>query len=365
MIRKVLVNTLVKQFYQSNAGFFLVTLGLFFGFLKVPQHMDIAGVLATNPIYYLVPLVLWSLYAVKTLNFVISLKRSKAHLFVTDLVLLEAMKRKPLIIYIQTLLLAPALVYSLLLLFMAVKLNEIQSALFVVAGNLIILLISAHILHHWLVRPLDSGTTRKRQFWTSWLPKNFSTLFLHHLFNKQPIGLLSTKVFSIAVVIGASTIFQSSEGDLRILTLGMLMTSAINSPLTFRQTEFEFKSQCIFANLPIARWKKAFWTFMGFWFLILPEMVVLIGNNLGLVEPIHFFELTFMLVSLLLFYYTISVTRRMVMDQFVKYPFFLTAMLFFVILGYVNSLLISTAMMILSLGIYFSNRFTPDLIETN
>ena len=98
-ISKVLIRVLIKEFYQSNAGFFLVTIGLLFGFLKTPQHIDIAAALASTPIYYLIPMALWSLYASKTYFFVHRIKKIPSNSFLTDFVLLAAAQRKLLAIY--------------------------------------------------------------------------------------------------------------------------------------------------------------------------------------------------------------------------------------------------------------------------
>lgn len=351
-INKVLVRVLVKEFYQANAGFFLIMTGLLFGFLKTPQHIDIASFLASNPIYYLIPLVLWSLYALKTFLFAYRIKKLPANSFITDFVLLSPIARKITTAYLQLLLLAPTVAYSMLLGAVAYKINAIESLVMLVLGNLVILLISAHFLHNRLIQPVDAKASNKFVSWTQNLPKHLNTLFIHHLFNRQPIPLLFTKLLSIGIIIGASLLYRSSVNDLRFLTLGVLLATGINSTLSFKYFEFEAKNLRIFRNLPISIASKFMTITTTYALLMIPELLVLLGNNYNDASPLHLGKTMLMFLSLSIFYHSIVQLKNMDMDHFVRYPFLLTATLFFVILGNVQPLTIGLVLIMISYIIF-------------
>ncbi len=351
-ISKVLIRVLIKEFYQSNAGFFLVTIGLLFGFLKTPQHIDIAAALASTPIYYLIPMALWSLYASKTYFFVHRIKKIPSNSFLTDFVLLAAAQRKLLAIYLQILLLAPTIAYSLLLAIIAYQINAYQSVAFVLSGNFLILMVTAHFLHGRLIQPVDANASSTFISWTQKLPKHLSTLFIYHLFNRQPIPLLFTKLLSIGIIMGASTLFQSSENDVRFLTLGILLATGINSTMSFKYSEFQIKALRIFNNLPISTASRFSTIITAYALLMIPEVVVLFGNNFPDVSIIQIAESMLMFLSLSVFYHAIVQLKKLDIDHFVRYPFLITATLFFVILGYAQPLIIALPILIISFFIF-------------
>jgi len=357
-IVKVLVRVLVKEFYQANAGFFLITAGLLFGFLKTPQHIDIASALATKPIYYLIPLVIWSIYALKTYLFAFRIKRLPTNLFLTDFVLLTTAKRKITVLYLQILLLAPIITYSLFLALIAFQIKTYESVAWIVFGNFLVLMVSGHFLHNRLIQPVDPKSANKFISWTQRLPKHLSTLFIHHLFNRHPIPLLFTKLISIGIIIGASTLYHSSENDLRFLTLGVLLASGINSTLCFQHFEFNAKALKIFNNLPFSFLSKFATTTATYALLMIPELVVLLGNNFIDVSSFFLAYIMLMFLSLSVFYYSIIQLKNMDMEHFIRYPFLLTSTLFFVILGHAQPLMITFALFIISFIIFRQSSLT-------
>lgn len=360
-IKKVLVRTLVKPFYQANAGFFLITVGLLFGFLKTPQHIDIATALAYSPLYYSIPFALFALYSIKTLQFCFTAQRLKTNQFLSGLVILKPKARVPLIIYLQTQLMIPVLAYSALLLVMALQHQLWMSAIIVMGGNLLLILTSAHFLHKRLITPVDPSLISGFRMWTSKLPKPLPMLFIHQLFTRQAVLLLATKAISIMVIVGAILIFQMDGKDYRLLTLGMLLSGGINAAFSFQYHKFEQTNLSLFKNLPIGA---------GSWFgqftisyvlLLLPEAVVFLGNTLMDAPPVLLIGSILLPVSLLSFYQSILYRKSVSMDNFIKYPFFTTAILFFVILGYVPAYLLVLGLLSMSYLVFrvYYRRFSP------
>ena len=68
-IQSVLFKVLVKEFYRINAGFFLIVVGICFGFLRDIEHLALARYFTSAPVYLLIPFSVWLLYALKIIAF--------------------------------------------------------------------------------------------------------------------------------------------------------------------------------------------------------------------------------------------------------------------------------------------------------
>lgn len=359
-VRKVLTKALVSEFYKANAGFFLVSIGLIFGFLKTPQQIDIATALAFSPVYYLAPLAIWMLYGLKTLSFCKNLLHTDAYRFLSYIDLLSYPQRLQLIFYIQALLLAPVLGYGLFLTVIALQLHQWTSVAWCLLGNGLVLAVTAHWLHQILISPTDPNRVSKARYWFNLLPKTRSMLFIHHLLNRQTILLLGTKLISLVVLIGFIMIYDMEGTDNRFISLGLLLSAGINAIFSFRLRDYEQETLGIFNNLPITTNSWFFTSLLTFSWLCLPELLILYTNSLSTVSPVFLLKNSLLPVSLLTFFYSICYARPVNMEEYIKYPFFTTATLFFVILGHVDSLWISLALLLFSFLLYKSARSSFD-----
>lgn len=347
-ISKVLIRTIVKEFYKENAGFLLIVMGLGFGFLKTPQHVDIASALALQPIYYLVPMVLWILYALKTINFIYRVKRLPQNWFLTDVNALKAAKLKAHAIYIEILLLAPILSYALFMTFIAVDLGQITSTIILIVANFLILMVSAHFFYQRLIQPIDSSISTSFKSWTRFLPKSFSFLLIHHLAYRHGTTFVLTKLFSIAIILGATSLFNIEGVDLRLLALGILLSSAINANFSFKYIEFESTSLSLYRNLPVSRLNMFGKSIITYIILSVPEFLVLFGNNLSQVNAFDLVKMAFLIPIISVLYQAIIKAQQINLEHFTKYAFFITSFLFFVILGYIDLLIINSILLMVA-----------------
>lgn len=352
-ISRVLSNVIIKQFYVRNTGFFLLTIGLGFGFLKTPQHMDLASFLAMNPVYYLVPLGLWTLYAVKALGFITHVKKSPENVWLSHLDIINAGRRRLIVLGVTIGLLFPILGYSIFLMTIAVILSQWLSVATVLVGSILLLMTTCWITESRLIEIRDIKSTPGAFFKVRWLPNHEPFYFIKHLFSQRGLYLLGLKVFSIGILLGSIAIFKVESIDLRLIGLGVLLSTAINSPLALNQSEF-FNSQLqIFRNLP-ARLSRRFATLVATnFFLLIPELAILFGNLIGQVELIQLLGFTLLYLGLMLFALSFFFLRQADMESFAKYVFFAAAALFFVILGYVPPIALGLLGIIVT-GIFFS-----------
>ncbi|OEK03360.1 hypothetical protein BFP97_18335 [Roseivirga sp. 4D4] len=350
-VAKVLVKTIVKEFYKENAGFFLVILGLGFGFLKTPQHIDIASALAFRPIYYLIPMVLWILYTLKTLNFFSRIKRLPQNRFLTSISGLENKRLKPLVVFIQLLLLIPILGYGIFMTIIAIGLQQTYSALILVVSNVFLLMVAAHFLFLQLVKPIDPKTSSFASRRIGILPKTYPFLPIHHLFQRHSISLILTKLFSIGLILGATAIFNMEGVDLRYLALGTLLSSAIHANFSYRHYEFEMSSLLLYRNLPMPRVKSFGQNALTYIILSIPEFLVFFGNNIQSVAIVDLVQIALIIPVISVLHHAMIKHQAFDLEGYFKYIFFLTAFLFFVILGYVPIYLLEIILLAVALAL--------------
>ena len=340
-LRKVLRRTLVAEFYRTNAGFFLITIGLGFGFLKTPQHLDIATALAYDPLYYIIPFTLWLLYSLKVVGFIRAAAHLEKHSFLNFLVILPKTQRIRLTLYTQVLLLAPILGYGSFLSVIAFQQQQWDSLAMSLFGHILILSLNVRSLHLFLVNPRDRGVRKQILSWTALLPKSLSWLFVHQLFNRKALMFLGVKLISLVTVIGFIRIYEMEGVDERLAILGLLLSSGINAALVFHYYQFTEQTLVHYKNLPINKMHWAWTFFHTYVILFVPELGVYLGNMAGQVAWHHLLQVLLFPMALCSFYHGLLYWRPTNMEHFVKYPFFGTAILFFMVLGYVPTGLIT------------------------
>lgn len=347
-IKAVLIASLVKEFYKANTGFFLIVLLLGFGFLKIPQHVDLASFLASMPIYYGVVFILFGLYAVKTQNFCSQQKKLASNFWLSYLILVPNRNRKLLMLAISFQLLFPVMGYLGFLCLIAFKLKLWFSAGLLLISSAFILILHAWILERKLIKSEDSNLQTSFKNWLNMLPKPFSALFIHHLLNRQSLILLGAKMVSIVVVIGSIEIYLLEESDFRYLVLGLLMAASINSILCFHYKEYLKKDLLLFRNLPISTTQLFTKISVTYFLLLVPEIAIFLLNLSIEVSVLLLLKFSLLPLSLLLFYHAICSLKEVNMESYMRLIFFISAFLFFVILGRVEPLFITSVLVTFS-----------------
>ncbi len=65
----VLIKVLVREFYREHAVFFLMVVGLAFGFMSKVEHMFLAEFFISMPVVTLIPVGLWVVYTARIVSF--------------------------------------------------------------------------------------------------------------------------------------------------------------------------------------------------------------------------------------------------------------------------------------------------------
>lgn len=343
----VLSKVFVRRFYSENASFFLVLLGVCFGFLKAPQHYELSRALADKPIFYLIPIGLWILYALKVARFCSKVNREKESIMLGSIELVGRAKLFWLTAKLQIKLYFPVWAYGLFMAYVALKDQEAFSAVIVVVSLAILLLALCLWQTRSFLLPKEFGLiTQRARF--SWKPASLYQFYIHQLLNFQGIRWILIKLISFLILYIAIQVFLEEAIDFRYLSLGVLLSATANSFFSLDYVEFERSQLQLFRNLPIGFLKRitSFW----FTFLILsiPEFLVLVGQLSLIVNWFDLISLMFFIPSLLILFMAVAYQPNFNQERFTKQVFILTATLFFVILGYVLVLALVVLALIVS-----------------
>ncbi len=336
-IDSILSKVFVKRFYSENSGFFLVVLGVCFGFLKTPQHFELNEFLAHSPIFYSIPFALWLLYALKVWGFSVRKNRIQENTMFNLLVLEARPKLLMSAIRVQFGLLAPIVFYGGFMAYVAMEQKAWFSAILVVLFLTGLVIGCSYGFFMDLLRPKEYGT-KARQFKLTWGPKHYSFFYVHHLLNSNGLKLILIKLFSLLILFISTQVFLEEATDLRYLTLGMLLSATANSYFSFEYVEFEKSHLQLFRNLPLGFGKKMLSFFITFCVLSIPEFVILLGQTANHMSLSSAVSLIMMLPAMLLFFQAMAYLQKIHQELFTKQVFLVSAILFFVILGHLSPL---------------------------
>jgi len=339
-IDQVLNKVFVRRFYSENAGFFLVLLGICFGFLKAPQHFELSQALADKPIFYLIPIALWCLYALKVARFCARVGKEKESIMLGSLDMAGKSTLLLLTTKLQINLLFPVWAYGLFMTYVALEQQEFISAL-IVPGSLGLLLLSLSLWHRRnLLDPKDFGLLAT-SIVSRWSPKYFFEFYIHHLLSFQGLRVVLMKLLSLLILYISIQVFLEEAIDVRYLALGALLSATANSFFSMNYVQFERSELQLFRNLPMSFSKKIASLWLTFILLSVPEFLILVGQLNNVVNWFDLLTLTLLPPALLILFMALAYQPNFNQEGFTKQVFFISATLFFVILGHVGALTLS------------------------
>ncbi|RRB04594.1 hypothetical protein [Larkinella rosea] len=317
---------LVRQFFLQNTGLFLVVLMLSFGFLSSVEHIALATYALHDPAFLAIYVLIWAIYAVYALRFSLQLFQTNDLLQFFRLV--PPMKRILMLYLLHLQLLTPVIFYAGFMLWVG---SKQQTTL---ANGLVILVVGLLSL---LPLPFVERALRNpnpEQFTGNlgaWLRQRLSTpyglFFIRYLFRDQPATLFLSKTGSCLVMIGVLALYPTDDYDIRLLSLGMLLSAVFHAGIVFEFYQFEATQLLLLRNLPLSLTRRLL-NYIGIVALIIsPEAVLLLYNHPGDVSIPDVTGVWAFGLSLLLLQYVTLLSRHHDRDRFM-------GRLFWPIIGY-------------------------------
>ncbi len=293
-IYHLILRTLVFPFYQQHAGLFFFIFFIMFGVVEASQlinyHQSLIYGMLSSTLFLLIVLFIWLLYFLKCFLFVAQKCEAPDYHILYELSSLSQAKTFQLLIFLYFLIFEPVILYSAVILILAMKsgfyLPALIIVLFQVSGLLLCSWVSSHYIHKRHLPAQFTIPSFKIPF-----NRPLFLFYISHLTKNQKVGILLSKLFSIFSIY---IVLQSMDAheDIRIPAIVLLFGLIAHSFLVFDIKRFEDQRLSWIRSLPYPMLSLYFNYLYVFALILAPEMLLLassMGNKITLVDWIELY----------------------------------------------------------------------------
>jgi hypothetical protein len=280
--RTVLFKSFVKPFYRQHAGFFVFLFVILFGAVGVVDgagifeyHYSLIRGLLNNPLFFLLVLFLWLLYAIKIQQFVVAAIKKPEYSFLQALLLLD---RSPLfwnMFRVQFLLFLPITCYAGLICSAAVYLHAYISGLFIFIFVLTLCLTSAY----WNLSVLENPGQNNRMTITSSFFKvrrtPYWTIFFRYVLRDKMLLFTGIKIYNCVILYLMISNLAETSQDMNMIFLFFSMGIFGHGILIHQLREFEETRLNFYRTVPVPLIKRFLQYALLYFILLIPEFITL------------------------------------------------------------------------------------------
>lgn len=345
----------VREYYRQNASFFLLVIGLAGGFMRSHDHIALAEFFVSSPLLLLIPFAIWTLYILKVTAFNTEALRRSENEFLFTFALLKHSEQWTaafLTVFNQA---APATLYGIFLIAIAIKHQVILSVGLVVLMLLVLMILATMKLYYMLNHPDQERKVNKfKRLLDRTFSKPYPIFFPEWILRRQPLMLVGSKIFSGALLLAVIYLYGTDTYDHRLLAMGIVIAASAQVPLLLELHQFENFHFSLVRQLPLSFFKRFLYTLTTILLLTLVEVGLLITyfpTSLPagvLLQSILFF------VSMLVFQQGLLYAKTRTQEQLMSRVFIL-AMVLIVLVLFKIPLIVFTAIHLLA-GIFIWHR---------
>ena len=321
----ILSRTLTTEFYRANAMFFLVVMGLCFGFMRGVEHIALAGYFVSSVWLVLIPIAVWAIYTAKAITYNNKEIRTERNWFLYSLPLLKRQERIPACFGVATGQLGPAIAYGLFLAMIALQYQRFVELTMIIITLPVLIAVTVWALDHALVFPANEESISRP---VRWLDKAFAKpvtwMLVEGILRSQPGLIYTTKIATCLVIYGATQLYLYDTYDERLYMMMACIAFSANLVLVYQYQRFEVVQLLLMRSLPIALVMRVRSFVITMIVLCFPEIAMLATNFPEYLSfRFYFYALMFGIALMLLGYGALYV-RDATFDSFTRWIFFVT-----------------------------------------
>jgi hypothetical protein len=325
--------------------FFLVVLGLCFGFMSGIEHMALAGFFVSSFWLVLIPVSVWILYALKVIAYNKVEVQNERNTFLYSLPLAGGWIPCVVVALGEF---APALAYGMFLAAFALKTQQWFIFVVIISALLLSTLAIVLALHRALASPSNEETTSRP---VRWLDKRFTKpaawILTEGILRSQPGMIFTIKLASCAVVYGSTQLYLYDTYDARLYLMSACAIFSANLAVVYRYQRFEVAQLLLMRSLPLSFGRRIGTFSVTMCILCFPEIAILGTNLPSYIEPKFYAYAIVFGFSLTLFGYGALYVRDSTFDDFTRWIFFVSMGLVLLILFSVPVLLLAGIQLLL------------------
>lgn len=338
---KLLVRSLVRTYYESNVGFFLVVLYLAFGLMRSTEHIAIATSIATSWTLTLITLALWLLYGLKTTGYIYKTLQAKSYRVLRELALYRPQYQWKSLSIVHLTVLAPAWLYGIFIAYFSWQYGAYDRLVVMILFWVLLTITSTWLIIYTMKYPVWEKTLG---IWHLWVGKRFalphSLWYIRYIFVNEPLATFLAKVGSLLMLTGTFYLYGTDTYDWRLPAIGSLFAFAFNSMLVYGLFYFQAKNEWIIA-LPRKRIQLILSALGTLVFLFIPEMGIILGNAFVRTSPFIAFKLSAFVVALAFFWLGTLIRFPITREDYGKRIFYLSLLMVLVVMYSTPLLLIN------------------------
>lgn len=325
-ISNILFRSITQPFYRQNAGLFLFLFFLLFGTQPSLYHILtfhyalIKSVLNLDSFFFLT-LAVWALYAFKVIFFITGCLKKESYDFIFGMNEVDAVKKIWYLFRMMVLLLAPALLYGMVVITIAVKEKLWTGASVVLLSMIVLLFLTIYIIY--LIWEKSKGLqelSKSKITLPVIIPVSLFRFCLRFIFQRQFLALLITKLLSFSIIYFFTRI-ESQLFENRMLWFIFITALIGHSFIIYRVFHFIEQDLGLYRNMPVKTTLLLLTLFLLYCILLLPEAWALLGVA---INQHNWQDYGWMLLtgpSLLLLINSLLYTEDMKMEEFLKLLF--------------------------------------------
>ncbi len=359
---KVIIRTIVVEFYRQNVAFFGLIVLVFFGFIRGAEHIAIGSFLIANPVSLLFLYGFFLTYIVKIFLFARQALSKAENQFLSDYVLLPALDRSLPVLIAGFLLFLLPLVYSVFLVYLAIANGYVVSIVWLLTADFIFVGFIGFFLYKQLMA-LPHEHTIVRFKILSRYARPASLFFVEHLIRNEPVLLFLTKAYSCLLIISASMLYQFDEYDLRLFTTAILLAFSGNVAIINKYVWFYYHRLTVTKNLPLSYMRILLYHLAALTVILIPEILVIF----------RYYPIQMLLVDvsgILLFgaalcqlMFALMIIRHTEMEKLMIWNFWLIVGTTFLILFSIHPLLLGLMALVTSAIIVYKRHYHYEYMD--
>ncbi|KAA5546699.1 hypothetical protein [Adhaeribacter rhizoryzae] len=357
---RIFNKVVVQQFYQLNAGFFLVVFFLAFGIQQPPTMLVSPYFLTgavTSSIFIFSVLGVFLLYYLKCFNFLLKTIRApeNEYLFITSLFPRRILWLSLGLTHLQLFL--PALVYTLLISYYGLLTAHFWVIWVTTTYNLLLIFFTILYFHHQLAQTIPEKAIKN--IFTSSEKRILAPPVLwplRYLLRQEKVMLGLTKILSLGVLYAFMTLYPYPQYDLRPTYIGFLTAVITQAMLVQQVQQFQETALSFWRYLPYAHWQRFTYQVILFTLLLAPEIILLFRLNFNPAAIISLIFLVTFGISVILLLYTL-LYLKLNRETYLKWVFFIYIGLLLFLLLHPPLYLLTILLFLLAYLLYYRNYY--------
>jgi hypothetical protein len=318
----ILNKVFTKEFYRLNAGFFLVIITLTFGFMSGVEHKALAEFFIASPVVLMIPVTIWTIYAIKILNFNRQQLLRAENRFLHDMALLPPLTQWMAFASSLFSQLLPAMLYGAFLVLMALKHSMLLPVLEIVGALSLLLFLSIIFVIEQVNNPSrEIKLTSLKKFLDHRFTKSIIQFYIEWMLRREPALLIGTKIFAGLLIFAVTQLYRGEAYDWRLLAMGIALAFSGNFMMIAQLHRFENFHFAFLRNIPFSPRQRFTLFIVVFSILCIPEIIILLRNFPDQLHWRHAVESLFFGMSIGIIFYSVHFINAFHEKDFTRFIF--------------------------------------------